>query len=40
MNPPDLKRDMTPDGDLDDEIPENELEAEPNHEDHTREGSE
>lgn len=40
MNENDLKRDMTPDGELDDEIPENELEAEPRHEDFPREGQE
>lgn len=35
MNENDLIRGMTPEGDLDDEIPENELEAEPAHIDHT-----
>lgn len=32
------ENDLTPEGDLDDEIPEVELEAEPEHIDHTTEG--
>lgn len=40
MNENDLIRGMTPEGDLDDEIPENELEAEPRHEDFPRGGGE